>query len=449
MKQSRYNFFYKVEDDKYIAFNALKNGLAAVGSKTVDKVMSLKPGDTLEIDDLLRAELVKGGFICEDDFDEFSTLIIRRNMQQYATTTLGLVIAPTLACNMACAYCFESPSQGIMNDTVMEGLVQFVKKYIDSGIKKIDIVWYGGEPLLGLNVIEKLSERFIAISEENKILYTAFIITNGTLYTKETAEKLKNLKVRGAQITLDGDKMIHDQRRPFRNGKGTFDQILKNIRETADIISINLRVNVDKTNIDQTHSFFEKLKKEEWFSQGVGKTISISYGYVQKYSNTCRCSKEETLKPGDYWKQELELHRYLNRNGCGFNLYPSTAFGCTATSINSYLVGPGGELYKCWNHPGDPNSVVGTIFKPIELNSMLALYLTENFEKDEECRECKFLPICMGGCVDIRVKVKKGMFDSKSCAGWKYYLEDALREYYTAKMQQKEKQKDVKTDLRN
>ncbi|MCU0287069.1 MAG: radical SAM protein [Acidobacteria bacterium] len=258
MKQSKYNFFYKIENDRYIAFNALKDGLAAVGSKTVDKVLALNPGDTIDIDETIRQELVRGGFICEDDLDEFSTIIIRKNMQQYNSTILGLVIAPTLACNLGCIYCFESPSQGIMNDKVMEALITFVKKHIDSGIKRLAVTWYGGEPLLGIDVIEKLSEKFIALCEENKINYSAFIITNGTLYTKDTAEKLKNLKVNGAQITLDGDKAIHDQRRPFKNGNGTFDQILKNIRETADILPIGIRVNVDKTNIDQTFSFFEK-----------------------------------------------------------------------------------------------------------------------------------------------------------------------------------------------
>lgn len=439
MKQSKYNFFYKLNNERYIAFNALKDGLAIVGSKTVDKVLALKPGDSIEVEENIRQELVRGGFICEDDLDEFNILVIRRHMQQYSATTLGLVIAPTLACNLACIYCFECPSQGIMNDKVMEGLVTFVKRYIDSGIKGLDVTWYGGEPLLGFDVIEKLSDKFINLSENNKIEYFAYIVTNGTLYTKEKAEKLKNLNVRGVQITIDGDQTVHDQRRPFKNGKGSFDLILKNIRETADILPIGLRVNVDKTNIDQTFSFFENLKKEEWFSQMIGKNISISYGHVQKYTNSCRCAKEETLKDSDFWQHELELHRYLNKNGYGFTLYPSIASGCTATSMNSFLVGPEGELYKCWNHTGEPENIIGSIFKPIELNAKHVLYLTESFEQDSECRECKYLPICMGGCVDIRVKVKKGMFDSKNCAGWKYYLEDALREYYTAKMQQGDK----------
>jgi hypothetical protein len=41
----------------------------------------------------------------------------------------------------------------------------------------------------------------------------------------------------------------------------------------------------------------------------------------------------------------------------------------------------------------------------------------------------------MGGCVDVRVKSKRGELDAKDCAGWKFYLEDALREYYKSKMQ--------------
>ncbi|MGE5342754.1 MAG: radical SAM protein [Candidatus Omnitrophota bacterium] len=437
MKQSKYNIFYKLDNDKFLAFNTLKNGLAEISLKIVDKIRYLEMGNDVNVDNSLVEELLKGGFICEDDYDEFRTLIIRRHMRQYFSGVLGLVIAPTLDCNMSCSYCFERPSEGIMNDSVMENLFKFIQKYIDSGIKEFAVTWFGGEPLLSFEVIEKLSEKFIAMSLKNKIDYSALIITNGTLYTKNIAKKLKSMQVRMAQITLDGDKVCHDQRRPFKNGKGTFDQIINNIQETVGIIPIHLRVNVNKSNANQSLSFFENLKKKEWFKSFFGKMISISYGYVQKYTDSCRCSKEETLNPGDFWKQKLELYRYLNKNGYGFNLYPSTSYGCTATSINSYVVGPEGELYKCWNDIGDSDNVVGTIFKPIELNSQHILYLTESFENDEECRNCKFLPICMGGCVDIRIKRKKGIPYSKYCTEWKYYLEDALREYYMAKMAEK------------
>lgn len=176
------------------------------------------------------------------------------------------------------------------------------------------------------------------------------------------------------------------------------------------------------------------MREHEWFQTHFGASIRPHYGHVKKYTASCRCSKEETLKPGDFWKKELELYKYLGKCGYGFQHYPDLSFGCSATSINSYVIGPKGKLYKCWNHAGDSACVVGSIFEPIELNPFHITYLTETFENDPQCRHCRFLPICMGGCVDIRVKALQGEMETKNCAGWKYYLEESLREYLAAKM---------------
>ncbi|MCP5106676.1 MAG: SPASM domain-containing protein [bacterium] len=435
MKQSKYNFFYKLENGRFIAFNALKNGLAVVGPDIVDAVTSLDNGSIPKLKEDVIKELKRGGFICEDECDEYGVLAIRKNMQQYSTDGLGLTIAPTINCNFACSYCFENPDPQVMDDKVMKGVVDFAKTYIESGIKHLGTTLYGGEPTMCMDVIEKLSNDLIAVCEKNNVAYSSFVVTNGSLFTRETAERLKKLKVNGAQITIDGNKNIHNQRRPFKNGKGSFDCIWENVKDSAGVIPISIRVNVDKTNVDDVLAFLARMKQEEWFKEYFGEKIFVHLGYVKKFTSSCRCSKEESLKPGDFWHNELELHKYLHKNGYGFDRYPDISSGCSATSINGYVVGPDGNLYKCWNHLGIAEYAVGNVFKPIEMNPLYVSYLMESFDKDPECRECEYLPICMGGCVDIRVKSKRGEFDTKDCAGWKYYLEDALREYHKAKIQ--------------
>lgn len=434
MKQSMYNFFYKLEDGNFLAFNALMNGLAVVRPDVMEAIDSLNPGETPSLSKEQLVEMEKGGFVCRDDFDEYSILVIRKNMQQYTKDGLGLTIAPTLKCNLACPYCYEPPSSAAMNDEVTTGIVDFLKKHIDSGIRYFKSSWFGGEPLLCIDTIEKLSSEFISICEANKVYYTSYIITNGVLFTRDMAERLKKLKVGGAQITIDGLKEIHDTRRPFRNGKGSFDRIWQNVKDAVGVIPISLRVNIDTNNAKHLVTFLNSLKEEEWFKEYYGDMFSIHYGYVKKYTSTCRCSKEESLKAGDFWDNELKLYKYLGRHGFGYDKYPSISSGCGATTLNSYVVGPEGELYKCWNHIGHPENVVGDIFHQVTPNSLYIDYLMESFDKDDECRECKYLPICMGGCVDIRVKAKRGEFDEKDCSGWRFYLADALKEYYLAKI---------------
>lgn len=437
MKLSKYNFFYPIDETgNYLAFNALKNGLATFPGALVEILQTLQPGETLDLPDTVLADLKKGGFVCDDNFDEYGLLLIRRHLQQYfSNNSLGITVAPTIFCNLSCRYCFESPQNLRMDATVMAQMVEFVQKKVDEGLKTLSVNWFGGEPLLCMDIIEELSEKWLAICQQKDVKYTAYIITNGTLYTPAVATRLKELKVTGAQITLDGDKEHHDVRRPYRGGQGSFEKIFTNILDTAGILPISLRVNVDRQNVDGVLDFYKSVhghpRLEPHFQNG---DIKVHYGHVRKYSASCRCSAEECLKDTEFWLEEFKLNQYLSEKGMIPMTYPSINSGCTATSINGYLVGPAGELYKCWNHIGEKEKVIGHIDKPIAMDAMHISYLTESFENDEACRFCPVLPICMGGCVDLRIGFKNGTFPTKDCSRFKYYLEESIKAFYMAKL---------------
>ena len=65
--------------------------------------------------------------------------------------------------------------------------------------------WYGGEPLLAISPIERLTKKFKKICKRFNIEYSASIITNGYLLTEDVCNKLLDLDITDAQITLDGD----------------------------------------------------------------------------------------------------------------------------------------------------------------------------------------------------------------------------------------------------
>jgi len=432
MKQSKYNFFYKLDNGNFLIYNALKNGLAVVGEDVVEKIKSVYPDKEVKIENDLLKELEKGGFLIDDNFNEYAVLTIRRHMQQYYSQGISLTIAPTINCNFACKYCFENPDGAVMSEETQDKIVEFVKEELKSGKKYVSVTWYGGEPLLCMDVIENLSNKLIELCRKRRAKYYADIITNGSLYTKEIAEKLKKLKVSSVQITLDGYKDTHDKRRPFKDKrKSSFDAIIKNLEETAGILPVSLRINVDKENVEQSIQFVNDLKAQPWFKKD---KIYPYFGYVRKYTASCRCSDEECLLPGEFWKKSYELQEILIDAEMTVPEYPDISSGCGATSIHSYVVGPKGELYKCWNHLGEKNQIVGYIDKEIDLNSLYADYLYESFETDDECKNCKYLPICMGGCVDVMIKAKRGEMPSKDCTKWKEYLEKQLKLFYEYKL---------------
>ena len=115
----------------------------------------------------------------------------------------------------------------------------------------LSVTWYGGEPTLYLDMIEALSAQLRDACERRGAQYLpATIITNGYLLTEKTAQRLKAAGIEEAQVTLDGDRDTHNRRRPLKGGVGTFDRILENVAASRDILKIQIRINVDRSNAD-------------------------------------------------------------------------------------------------------------------------------------------------------------------------------------------------------
>ena len=157
---------------------------------------------------------------------------------------------PTLDCNFRCTYCFSYARPARMTAQVQDALLGFVEARLP-GADGLSVAWYGGEPTLCLDVIEALSAQLRDACERHGAQYLpATIITNGFLLTEKTARRLKAAGIEEAQVTLDGDRDTHNRRRPLQGGVGTFDRILENVAASRDILKIQIRINVDRSNVD-------------------------------------------------------------------------------------------------------------------------------------------------------------------------------------------------------
>lgn len=427
MKLSRYTFVFQVGDDRFLAYNALTNGLALIEPEVAELLQHFSLQKFLALDPELQRELRRGGFVVPEGLDEVDVVRMRFRAAQYQGGWVGLTVAPTLACNLACRYCFESSCTGFMTEETQEALVQFTSRLLPDKGGRLEVVWYGGEPLLAMETIADLTARFKVLCSEKQAHYHASIITNGTLLTGEVARRLRELDVASAQVTLDGPPEVHDRRRPYRSGGGSFNRILENLRHAVPELPISLRINVDRHNAHEAFSFAQWLVRQAWFDP---QRVTVHFGYVRKYTPSCGCGLDEMLKPQEFFELSGGLADALSEQGLFAPPYPDLALGCTATSTSSYVVGPEGELYRCWNHVGDKRMVVGSVFEEPFPHPLFLRYLLAGFEDDPECLQCRFLPLCGGGCVDIRLKASQGLLPGKDCASWRYSLERRLAAYY-------------------
>lgn len=447
-KPSYYNFFFEAKDGTHLAFNALSGGFAIIKDENYGKVMEImaNPNKVSGEGQKLLNGIVKGRFIISEDTNEIDILKVRNWSARFNNRLLNLTIAPTLNCNFRCRYCYEIQkgiiSKARMNLTVKRALLKFIGKERET-LSAINVTWYGGEPLLDLDTIKEISKGIKKLCEEKGIRYMATMVTNGYLLRKEVLEDLFNCGIKSFQITLDGPPSIHNHFRPLRDGSPTFSKILKNIKDavSSEKFGIQIRVNISQENLTATKDLIELLESER-----LRDKVKIYPGRI--FSNN-ELLTQKCLDEFEFHLLEVDFSNTLLSHNWRVRLPKLVrASYCAADKLSSYVVDPLGNLYKCWEFIGDEPFKVGSITKEGEsqLNSNITYWLSNDPFQIEECRKCKFLPLCMGGCIreSIVSKIKKGITERGRCISLKDNLERKLEIFYYAHQKEKGMLKETK-----
>lgn len=402
-QKSKYNVIVdQLENGEILIYNTLNNTFGIMNVKTQEiynNIEKLEEQDVrkMEEDDNFK-DLIKYGYITSCENNEEMYLKFNSQYQKFKNNEFNLTIAPTLDCNMACPYCYEDKKSISMDEKVQFVLVDFVKRILEeNNYKKLNVSWYGGEPLLELDIIRKISENLIQLCQKKEIQYGASIVTNGVLLDLETAKILRNeCYVDRAQITIDGLPEYHNKRRILKDGKKSFDIICKNIDDCMDFINIGVRIDVDKNNMDNIQellSYF--IDEKRWIDK-----VFFYLAPVENYTDSCYFSSTNCLSNEEFGELDLEVVKRLYRLKPDIirkKLYPVRKSNfCAAVTYGNYVVDPEGYLYTCWNVIGQKERAIGNI---IENNIMSNEYLKWiTYEPNKKCVECSIFPICMGGC---------------------------------------------------
>ena len=428
MKKSRYTIFFESKKNGWLLFNSVSRAFLKVKDEEAEAVKAIlddPEGYDYSATPLLYIQLRSLGFLVEEgrDDDFFNVQKMRNLTSLYGDRTLSLTIAITRACNFDCSYCFEGNRTGKpMSPEVEDALIRFIKSY---GSDRLSIVWYGGEPLLAFDRILSIDRR---IREMGKT-YSASMITNGYLMTKERAAKLKELNISYLQITLDGGEATHNSRRYLKNGGPTYATILENIDNVmgSDFNgTLHIRVNVDRRNEKEFVDVYRYIAKK--YPNDMGRRITVYPGFVKGDDHPdCSCFFD-AVQQGEF------LTRMYNEYGIApLNIFPTRqSQQCVLTKHNAFVVGPDGELYKCWDDVGLKDKIVGDLGcqgnwnMPLIAEGMVAC----SYLDDPECKECFYFPICNGGCHRIRQKNLHNSVKHSPCTYFKGNIETLLEACY-------------------
>lgn len=270
-----------------------------------------------------RKEYEDAGIILSDEIDENRIFLYNYNKQKYNNEVLNLTILLTYDCNLRCVYCYEGAGEqnkGSLSTETREAIFEFIKKQMEQRKSKVlSVVLFGGEPLLNFEQNVKWLDQIKQYCDMNNIVFVTTLITNGILINEYVMNKLIEYNCQTIQITLDGLKEIHDSRRKYKDGRGSFDEVLNGIRMIYNNAKLNnpvIRINIDKTNIDEVKRLLVYLSEEKL------NGCYIDFGIVKGTTKACSSYTGNCFVENELGEILDGLWEELESMGFDYNINP-------------------------------------------------------------------------------------------------------------------------------
>jgi uncharacterized protein len=427
---SHFNIRVPLRGDRELAFNSMTGSFALWEEEDIETFRGIEAGEKRMGDEDVRP-FARMGYAVRQGTDEVSELELRYNAYRNNPGGLILTVAPTLACNFACDYCFQGldkPNE-MMKEEVQDAILEFVEEE-SRYFRTLNMTWYGGEPLLAMKVIRSLSKKIFDIIDPKQRGYTGFIVTNGFRLTRKVAQELLDLRVTKAQVTFDGAEHDHDERRPLVSGRGTFNTLVDNIQdvvENTDLVVL-VRVNIDGRNKDRIVQLMEMLEERGLSGRN---NFGMYFAPVEGTTDACSSCSDESMTKTEYGRLEAELTRIaLSKQLCGVPKAPTWMGVCVAARPRGVVVVPSGDVHKCWDTVMLPEKRIGSIYEPEKLqdDELHKRWLQWTPFGNDVCRDCKILPNCAGMCPYkfVHSDSTHGEAGALPCPSWKFNAAERL-----------------------
>jgi uncharacterized protein len=331
------------------------------------------------------------------------------------------------ACNLSCRYCFflekERLYPGVRTRMDEEVLRAYISQYIEAQqVPEVTIAWQGGEPtLMGLDFFR----RSVEIADEcaprgTSVSYT--MQTNGTLLDEEWCDFLRDSRFL-VGLSLDGPREMHDAYRRDRQGRPTFDKVVKAaclLQERG--VDVNILCAVNAANAGhplEVYRFFRDEMGVEWIQflpiverineDGTtllqqGDTVTDRSVRPDRWGAFLQGVFEEWLRC-DVGKVHVNFFEAAFASWVGA---PAMLCIFDGTCGNAMALEYNGDLYSC-DHFVEPDYLLGNIMQE-PLARLAASDRQRSFGEAKRdalpgfCRDCDVLFACRGECPKNRFR---------------------------------------------
>ncbi len=302
------------------------------------------------------------------------------------------------ACNLACRYCYngEHFSRSMPWEVAKAG----VELAIDQPGSKHRISFFGGEPLLEMDMIRRVMDYCRQRQDETGGELYHLVVTNGVLLDQAKLDYFLEHDVYVA-MSIDGCRAAHEATRCFADGSSSYDRVTQNARRLLAAKPSNKVIAViDPLNVDHLGDSFDALLdlgarnmsmnvnyEGSWEEPERDRFLVALRDLGDRYIAAYRGGKAFTLNMFD---SKIVTHLklgYANSDRCDF--------GCEEVAVS-----PRGRLYPCDRLVGMDDRddvIIGDVFEgidPVRRDKLIA----EKNEILDDCADCAVGHRCMHWC---------------------------------------------------
>lgn len=325
-----------------------------------------------------------------------------------------------------------------MSEATLEA---YIRQLLESHrAPSVTVAWQGGEPtLMKLEFFKRSIELVEKYRRPNQVVEHTFQ-TNGILLDDDWCVFFKqhNFLI---GLSVDGPRELHDTYRLDRRGRGTFDQVMSGWRMLRKHeVDFNILCTVNAANEKygrEVYRFFRDELGAQWvqfipiIERATEQTITIANkGWSEQagkkrllYTQTGNLVTDRTVGAEQYGQFMIDIFEEWVRHDVGhvfvqlFDVTLEAFFGRHLLCIHAPTCGYGpaleynGDLYSC-DHFVEPKYLLGNIHKTHML-TLVASPEQRKFGQDKrdtltaQCRSCKVLNWCNGGCPKDRFALSK------------------------------------------
>jgi uncharacterized protein len=318
-------------------------------------------------------------------------------------------------CNLRCDYCYYLEKRDLypqekdfaMSDELLE---RFIEQYLNSQtMPEVLFTWHGGEPLIkDIAFYKKALQLQKKYGQGRRIENT--IQTNGTLLNDEWCSFFKenNFLV---GISIDGSQPLHDTYRKTRDGKPSFDRVMKGISLLKrHKVEFNVMGVVNDKNVDyplEFYHFFKQMEARYIQFTPIVETINDALAPwsvpADKWGDFLITIFKEWVKQdvGNYFIQYFDA-TLANWTGVQPGVC-SLAKTCGHAGVMEF----NGDVYSC-DHYVFPDYKLGnihtnTLVEMMYSEKQLQFGAAKHQSLPAQCRQCEYLFACNGECPKNRI----------------------------------------------